>query len=333
MDAIYGSSSNIEGVQGKVYDFLLKKGVPIAGGAAVMGNIEDASNFDPSYVNDKGYAGLCQWRGERLNKLKELAETKGVEWTDLDLQLEYMWSELENSKKTVKDKLMNATTEVELEYTTWYFGRYFEAYFTSYNYEISKQQQIPQKRYKYAQKWYDECKEKYTGSTIGTLGNGKVYYQNDYADVSYGDGTIKSSGCGPTCFAMVACDYGVNITPKDAISWCGNAYYVSGAGTSWAYFAAATRHFNLPATCVDLGNDINKAISELKKGNLVISSQSAGIFTTGGHFILLSGINSDGGIMVRDPNKNNAVNKGYNTRSFTANEISSSAKNYWSFQK
>lgn len=48
---------------------------------------------------------------------------------------------------------------------------------------------------------------------------------------------------------------------------------------------------------------------------------------------MLSGITQNGGIIVRDPNKNNAVNKGYKDREFTPTEISQAASNYWSFQK
>ena len=179
--------------------------------------------------------------------------------------------------------------------------------------------------------YYDVLGEWYSSAV---LSGGTVYYQNDYADVSYGNNNLARSGCGPTCFAMVASDYtGTSITPRDAVAWCGNTYYVSGAGTSWAYFSAAANYFNLPCTVVNLGNDIDAAVEELQKGNLVISSQSAGLFTSGGHFILLSSIDENGGIKVRDPNKNNAVNKGYNDRVFSASEIQRSSKNYWSFQR
>lgn len=160
---------------------------------------------------------------------------------------------------------------------------------------------------------------------------GTIYYQNDYANVSYGSSNIANCGCGPTAFAMVATDYtGKQITPADAVAWCGNAYYVNGAGTAWSYFNAAAKHFNLPCTVVDLGKDINRAVEELQKGNLVISSQGPGLFTSGGHFILLSSI-ENGGIKVRDPNKNNAVNKGYESRVFSTQEINQSASNYWAF--
>lgn len=53
------------------------------------------------------------------------------------------------------------------------------------------------------------------------------YYQNDYSNVSYGSSNLAKCGCGPTCFSMLVSTYtGENITPKDAISWCGNSYYI-----------------------------------------------------------------------------------------------------------
>ena len=157
------------------------------------------------------------------------------------------------------------------------------------------------------------------------------YYQGDYSDVSYGDSNIGSCGCGPTAFAMVSSTISkTKITPKDAVEWCGNTYYVLGVGTSWDYFAAAKEHFNLNCTLSET-TDINEVASALKSGALVISSQSAGIFTTGGHFIVLSGIDANGGIIVKDPNKNNAVNRGYNDKRFTKDEINASARNYWIF--
>lgn len=162
-------------------------------------------------------------------------------------------------------------------------------------------------------------------------GEGVQFYQGDYAHIKYGGGTLKSSGCGPTCFAMVASQIsGKQITPADAVAWCGNRFYVSGVGTSWDYFAAATSHFNLGVT-VKQGT-ISEAVTALRSGKLVISSQDPGLFTSGGHFILLYKIDESGNIYVKDPNKNNAVNKGYNTRAFTQSEINAAAKTYFIFQ-
>lgn len=161
------------------------------------------------------------------------------------------------------------------------------------------------------------------------------YYQNDYANVPYGNskaskyGTIATRGCGPTAFAMVATTLtGRVITPKDAISWCGDAYYVKDSGTSWAYFNAAARHYGF--SCRQTSN-FSQVEEALRNGKLVISSQSKGIFTQGGHYILLTKM-VDGKIYVNDPNKNNAINKGYNNRGFTTSEITRSAKQYWIFE-
>ncbi len=156
------------------------------------------------------------------------------------------------------------------------------------------------------------------------------YYQNDYAHVSYGSSNIANCGCGPTCFAMVATAItGTRITPEDAV-WCGNTYYVWGLGTSWSYFGAAAQHFNLDCRIVET-TDIDVVVQALRSRALVISSQTSGIFTSGGHFIVLSGLDNNDGIRVMDPNKNNAVNKRYNNRSFTKEEINASALHYWIF--
>lgn len=175
-------------------------------------------------------------------------------------------------------------------------------------------------------------------TSVNASGDFVQYYQNDYSDVSYGSGSIASCGCGPTSFAMVATKLsGKSITPKDAIEWCGNSYYVSGAGTSWSYFAAAAEHFNLNCTVRET-TSIDEVVTALQKGSLVISSQGPGLFTRGGHYIVLASIDNSGGISVKDPNKSNAENKehngdtGYNNTTFTKEEINQAAKNYWIFE-
>lgn len=157
------------------------------------------------------------------------------------------------------------------------------------------------------------------------------YYQGDYSDVAYGSSNIGNCGCGPTAFAMVASTIlHKQITPADAVSWCGNTYYVWGEGTSWSYFPAAKEHFGVPGTMKET-NSIDEVVNALKSGALVISSQGPGLFTAHGHFIVLAGIEGDNGIIVKDPNKNNAINKGYNDRKFTKSEIDAAAQNYWIF--
>lgn len=170
----YGGVSNIDGIPGQIYDFLLAKGVPPVGAAAILGNIEGESSFNPSAVNPKGCSGLCQWKDSRFDNLKTLASDKGTSWTDVQTQLEHMWNELEGSYSSVKNVIMSATEESDMEYATWYWGRYYEVYFASNNYEASKNSEEPKRRYEYAQKWYQKWKESHTGSYSGSAQLGEA---------------------------------------------------------------------------------------------------------------------------------------------------------------
>jgi len=90
------------------------------------------------------------------------------------------------------------------------------------------------------------------------------YLQTDYGNIPYGGGSIASSGCGPTSFAMIAsCLTGNTITPPDAVAWCGNSYYKPGVGTYWSYFQAAASHFGCGSvTQTSNANTVLQALSE-----------------------------------------------------------------------
>lgn len=155
------------------------------------------------------------------------------------------------------------------------------------------------------------------------------YLQTDYSSIPYGGGSIASSGCGPTSFAMIASYLtGTTITPADAVAWCGNAYYAPGAGTYWSYFQAASDHFGCGT--VTQTTDANAVLQALSQGCPVISSQGPGLFTSGGHFIVLRGITSSGKVLVNDPNDNDQKN--YINREFDMmSEIHATSKQYWIF--
>lgn len=157
------------------------------------------------------------------------------------------------------------------------------------------------------------------------------YLQTDYGNIPYGGGSIATSGCGPTSFAMVASYLtGKTITPVDAVSWCGNSYYKPGVGTYWSYFAAAASHFGCGS--VTQTNDPNRVLKALSEGHPVISSQSAGLFTRGGHFIVLRGVTASGKVLVNDPN--DSASKNYINREFDMmSEIHATASAYWIFDK
>lgn len=157
-----------------------------------------------------------------------------------------------------------------------------------------------------------------------------LYDQKDYGDVPFGGGSIATSGCAPTSFAMVASYLlGSRITPVDAMQWCGNAYYVPGAGTGWGYFYGAASHFGLK---VAETSDPGTVLAALAQGKPVISSQGPGLFTSFGHFIVLRGVTFDGRVLVNDPNDSPAKN--YASRAFDmGSEIHPTSRNYWIFER
>ena len=157
------------------------------------------------------------------------------------------------------------------------------------------------------------------------------YLQTDYGNIPYGGGSIASSGCGPTSFAMIASYLtGNTITPPDAVAWCGNSYYKPGVGTYWSYFQAAASHFGCGS--VTQTSNANTVLQALSEGCPIISSQRAGLFTSGGHFIVLRGVTANGKVLVNDPNDSDAKN--YINREFDMmSEIHATANAYWIFDK
>lgn len=157
------------------------------------------------------------------------------------------------------------------------------------------------------------------------------YLQTDYGNIPYGGGSIASSVCGPTSFAMIASYLtDTTITPADAVAWCGNSYYMPGVGTYWSYFQAAANHFGCGS--VTQTSDANQVLQALSEGHPVISSQRAGLFTSGGHFIVLRGVTADSKVLVNDPNDNSSKN--YINREFDMmSEVHATSNAYWIFDK
>lgn len=174
--------------------------------------------------------------------------------------------------------------------------------------------------------------QKNTNNT-NEVSNIPVYYQDDYGDVYLSPSqTVASSGCGFVSSSMIVSYLtGENITPRKFVDDWSKKYYISGAGMSWGLPQAAATHYGLGS--VIQTSNFNQAYDALKDGHLVMSAQGPGIFTPSGHLIVLRGVDSNGKILVNDPNKNNAVNKNYNTRAFEKSEISASGTQYFIWPK
>lgn len=156
-----------------------------------------------------------------------------------------------------------------------------------------------------------------------------LQYSGSWADVPYGNGTIRAKGCAPTCLAMVLSYMKQQtILPSDIVAWTGNRYYVNGAGSSWDIFPAVASNWGV--SCRSLGHSQSNMMAALSAGKPVIASMGPGEFTKGGHFIVLTGLTADGKITVNDPN--DSAKKNHKGRSFEVSQIMRESKAFWSFE-
>lgn len=108
-----------------------------------------------------------------------------------------------------------------------------------------------------------------------------------YSSVGNRSQTIGSSGCGPTSAAMVVSSIKGNITPDTMASlFVKYGYRSANNGTYWSAYRAVADEFDIGYTET---SDIQKAIRLLQNDNYVICSVGNGLFTTGGHYIVLVG--------------------------------------------
>lgn len=139
--------------------------------------------------------------------------------------------------------------------------------------------------------------------------NGVPYFsQRSYSQI-YGiscssSPTIKSSGCGPTSAAMVLQYYGLQVDPVSvAASFDESGYRVCGAGTSYQAFSKASIIEDNGFTAKNIPISQRNTIEQYLKDNKpIIISVGPSRFTRGGHFMVLTGIDSEGNFMLNDPN-------------------------------
>lgn len=152
---------------------------------------------------------------------------------------------------------------------------------------------------------YDGDRAKNWNVTLGNYQGLTYYSQIDsrwknilYTSTGNTSQTIGSSGCGPTTAAMVVSSIKGTITPDTMASlFVQNGYRSASNGTYWSAYRAVADEFNINYTET---SDINKALELLRNNNYVICSVGNGLFTTGGHYIVLVGIEGNT-LKIYDP--------------------------------
>lgn len=166
-------------------------------------------------------------------------------------------------------------------------------------------------------------KKDYTQNSIPLF----IQWDKRWGYASYGDEFIGSSGCGPTALSMVLVGLtgDTNMHPKAVADFSlKSGYFHSGLGTSWALMSKGAQKLGLISK--ELPLNANTITSTLQKGHPIILSMGPGHFTQSGHFIVLTGIASDGKIQVNDPGSiiNSQV-------TWDLDILMSETKNLWAF--
>lgn len=139
----------------------------------------------------------------------------------------------------------------------------------------------------------------------------KYYNQNNYANVpypapGYDKATVKSGGCGVCCASMIV----ENLTehkngPKTMASYAIVKRARVSGGTDMNVLAKALRQdYDLHFTTT---NNESILLDHLKKGGMAIAnvggnrSGYVGVFSDGGHYVVIAGLTDDGRVIVLDP--------------------------------
>ena len=152
----------------------------------------------------------------------------------------------------------------------------------------------------------------YGGATITSLGDVRftdgatevVYFNQPderYANEPYGTDNIGGYGCGPTSMSIVVSSLtSETVDPIEMAEWAyENGGWCSKSGSYHSLIPNAAKAWGLPVEgCT--ASEPQRILDALADGKLVVALMLKGHFTTGGHFIVLRGV-QDGKILVADP--------------------------------
>lgn len=171
--------------------------------------------------------------------------------------------------------------------------------------EVSEEQEVESEAFEEQGEIAYNGMTEYPNVNLGSYKGLTYYSQIDsrwsshlYTSVNNYSQNIGTSGCGPTCASMVVTATKGTITPPEM----GDLFVKYGyrSADNGTYFSA----FRFVADTFNIGYQetyrLDDAVNLLRNNHYVVVSCANGLFTTGGHFILLTGIDGDT-ISIYDP--------------------------------
>jgi hypothetical protein len=332
-------NDNIE----KIFNYLTGKGLSVVQAAGMMGNMQLESSFIPTKVEggtwggkkwggesdtvppavgphgEPGY-GIVQWTSPgRKAGLVTFAGNAGKPVSDLGVQLDYLWSELNGSYKAAVLDPIKASSDLATVTAIW-----------QHKYEVGGGDAI---RQQYARDIYAKLSgmAPSTGTTASADTSGSscdtvsepgqptkfvegfpIYSQYDPAwkDKPYSSSTIGESGCGPSAMAMIITALtGKTVTPVDTAAYAAaQNQYEAGSGSRWTIAPVLAEHWGLKANLI--GADVAKITATLQAGGLVAApGHGADPYTSHGHYIVIRGVTASGKFKVGDSGHSDTSDK------------------------
>ncbi len=130
---------------------------------------------------------------------------------------------------------------------------------------------------------------------------GLTYYSqadSRWANHKYGNNNMLNSGCGPTAAAMIVSSIIGEITPPQMGDlFVQYGYRSANSGTYWSAFKWVADVFNIEFKQT---SSFDTMVNQLNNKNYVVAICKEGLFTYGGHFIVITGVDGDN-LKIYDP--------------------------------
>lgn len=145
---------------------------------------------------------------------------------------------------------------------------------------------------------------------------------------NYGSDFLAVTGCGPTSLSMVVCGLtgDTKWNPYEVAKMAeDNGYYVDGSGSSWELMSSGAEKLGLTVSSVIF--DAEHIRATLESGQPIICVMGPGDFTDAGHFLVLTGVDQEGDIILQDPNSVERTKQHWDVQ-----KLMNQMKNLWSYR-
>ena len=145
---------------------------------------------------------------------------------------------------------------------------------------------------------------------------------------TYGSDFLAVTGCGPTSLSMVVCGLtgDTKWNPYEVAKMAeDNGYYVDGSGSSWELMSSGAEKLGLTVSSVIF--DAEHIRATLESGQPIICVMGPGDFTDAGHFLVLTGVDQEGNIILQDPNSVERTKQHWDVQ-----KLMNQMKNLWSYR-